>query len=160
MAYLDSTGLQEQIRYIKAYVNNSIPNQVDWSDINNVPTTFTPSVHNQTSDTINAMTGYSKASSVSAISTSDTLNAAIGKLEKAIEEKSDTTNSAGAANSTSKLFLVGTTSQATGTTYSNANVYAANGALHATSINTGGNVIVGGTADTNYLQLPSGIKLY
>ncbi len=24
MAYLDSTGLQEQIRYIKAYVNNKI----------------------------------------------------------------------------------------------------------------------------------------
>lgn len=72
----------------------------------------------------------------------------------------NTTNSAGAGNSTSKLFLVGTTAQSTGTSYSNANVYATNGALHATSISTGGNVVVGGTADTNYLQLPSGIKLY
>lgn len=72
----------------------------------------------------------------------------------------NTTTSSGAANSTSKLFLVGTTAQATGTTYSNANVYATNGALHATSISTGGNVVVGGTANTNYLQLPSGIKLY
>ena len=72
----------------------------------------------------------------------------------------NTTNSAGAGNSTSKLFLVGTTAQSTGTSYSNANVYATNGALHATSISTGGNVVVGGTANTNYLQLPSGIKLY
>lgn len=73
---------------------------------------------------------------------------------------SNTTNSAGAGNSTAKLFLVGTTAQSTGTSYSNANVYATNGALHASSISTGGNVVVGGTANTNYLQLPSGIKLY
>ena len=72
----------------------------------------------------------------------------------------NTTNSAGAGNSTAKLFLVGTTAQSTGTSYSNANVYATNGALYATSISTGGNVVVGGTANTNYLQLPSGIKLY
>lgn len=72
----------------------------------------------------------------------------------------NTTNSAGADNSTAKLFLVGTTAQSTGTSYSNANVYATNGALHASSISTGGNVVVGGTANTNYLQLPSGIKLY
>ena len=72
----------------------------------------------------------------------------------------NTTNSAGAGNSTAKLFLVGTTAQSTGTSYSNANVYATNGALHASSISTGGNVVVGGTANTNYLQLPSGIKLY
>lgn len=72
----------------------------------------------------------------------------------------NTTNSAGAGNSTSKLFLVGTTAQSTGTSYSNANVYATNGALHASSISTDGNVVVGGTANTNYLQLPSGIKLY
>ena len=72
----------------------------------------------------------------------------------------NTTNSAGAGNSTAKLFLVGTTAQSTGTSYSNANVYATNGALHAASISTGGNVVVGGTANTNYLQLPSGIKLY
>lgn len=37
--------------------------------------------HNQASSTINAMTGYTKATSVSAIAASDTLNAAIGKLE-------------------------------------------------------------------------------
>lgn len=43
--------------------------------------------HTQASSTINAMTGYSKPSSTSAIATSDTLNAAIGKLEKALDGK-------------------------------------------------------------------------
>ena len=46
-----------------------------------------PKNHNQASNTINAMTGYSKASSASAITTSDSLNTAIGKLEKALDGK-------------------------------------------------------------------------
>ena len=45
------------------------------------------SSHNQASSTINAMTGYTKASSVAAIATSDSLNTAIGKLEKALDGK-------------------------------------------------------------------------
>lgn len=43
------------------------------------------SSHNQASNTINAMTGYSKPSTTSAIKASDNLNTAIGKLEKALE---------------------------------------------------------------------------
>lgn len=42
------------------------------------------------SSKITAMTSYSKASSVSAISTSDSLNTAIGKLEKALDGKLST----------------------------------------------------------------------
>jgi len=45
--------------------------------------------HNQASNTINAMTGYSKAATVSAITTSDSLNDAIGKLEKALDSKQE-----------------------------------------------------------------------
>ena len=60
---------------------------VDWTDIDNVPSTFTPASHNQASNTINALTGYSKPSSTSALGTSDTLNAALGKLEKALDGK-------------------------------------------------------------------------
>lgn len=45
------------------------------------------SSHNQASNTINAMTGYSKPSSTSAIAATDTLNGAIGKLEKALDGK-------------------------------------------------------------------------
>lgn len=40
-----------------------------------------PFSHNQASNTIDAMTGYSKPASGSAISASDTLNSAVGKLE-------------------------------------------------------------------------------
>lgn len=53
----------------------------------------TPTAHNQASNTINAMTGYSKAASASAIGTGDTLNTAIGKLEKALDGKSATGHS-------------------------------------------------------------------
>lgn len=45
--------------------------------------------HNQASNTINAMTGYSKPSSASAIGTGDTLNAAIGKLEYKVDAYDD-----------------------------------------------------------------------
>ena len=63
---------------------------VTWNDVTGKPTTFTPSAHNQASNTINAMTGYSKPTSTSAIATSDTLNTAIGKLEKALDGKQAT----------------------------------------------------------------------
>lgn len=53
--------------------------------------------HNQASNTINAMTGYSKASSASAISTSDSLNTAIGKLEKGLDGKLGTDAKAASA---------------------------------------------------------------
>ncbi len=43
------------------------------------------------SNKITAMTGYSKASSASAIATTDSLNTAIGKLEKALDGKTSNT---------------------------------------------------------------------
>lgn len=48
-------------------------------------TNYAPTSHNHNAGQITAMTGYSKPSSTSAISASDSLNAAIGKLEKALE---------------------------------------------------------------------------
>ena len=51
---------------------------------------------------------------------------------------SDTKNTAGSTNSTSKLFLIGAATQDTNPqTYSNANVYTQNGELYANRINTG-----------------------
>lgn len=47
----------------------------------------TPVAHNQASNTITTMTGYSKPASTSTITTTDSLNAAIGKLEKALDGK-------------------------------------------------------------------------
>lgn len=50
------------------------------------------------------------------------------------DTNTDTKNTAGATNSTSKLFLVGATTQtANPQTYSNSNVYMSNGALHAST---------------------------
>lgn len=60
-------------------------NSVEWTNVSNKPSEYTPSSHNHSSSNITSMSGYIKASSVSAISTSDTLNNAIGKLEKYIE---------------------------------------------------------------------------
>ena len=47
---------------------------------------FAASSHNQAANTITAMTGYSKASASAAISTSDSLNKAIGKLEYKVDQ--------------------------------------------------------------------------
>ena len=58
-----------------------------WGNITGKPSTFTPSGHNQASNTITAMTGYAKASAVAAIAATDSLNVAIGKLEKALDGK-------------------------------------------------------------------------
>lgn len=48
--------------------------------------------HTQAASSINKMTGYSKPASTSAIKTTDTLNSAIGKLEKALDGKAATSH--------------------------------------------------------------------
>ena len=65
---------------------------VAWGDVTGKPTTFTPSSHNQASSTINALTSYSKSVSggTGALSTSDTLNKALAKLENALDGKQGT----------------------------------------------------------------------
>ena len=61
-----------------------------WANITDKPSSFAPSAHNQASNTITAMTGYVKASAYSAIAATDNLNVAIGKLEKALDGKANT----------------------------------------------------------------------
>lgn len=68
--FLDYTGLGYFCSKIKAWCN----------------ATFAAITHNHASNAVNVMTGYSKPNSTSAITTSDTLNQAIGKLEKAIDD--------------------------------------------------------------------------
>lgn len=67
-------------------INANLANKVDTTD-GRLSDARTPKAHNQASSTINAMTGYSKPSSTGAIAATDTLNAAIGKLEKALDSK-------------------------------------------------------------------------
>ena len=69
------------------YVANHAISSVDWNSIVNKPNLFTPETHNQASNTINVLTGYTKASIADALSANDTLNIALGKLEKLIDER-------------------------------------------------------------------------
>lgn len=62
-------------------------NGVAFDGTGNITITANPNAHNQASNTINAMTGYVKANAVAAISATDSLNTAIGKLEKALDGK-------------------------------------------------------------------------
>lgn len=62
-------------------------NGVAFDGTKDITITANPNAHNQASNTINAMTGYVKADAVAAISATDSLNTAIGKLEKALDGK-------------------------------------------------------------------------
>ena len=64
-------------------------NGVNFDGTANITITAAPNAHNQASNTINAMTGYTKATESSAIDAADTLNAAIGKLEFKVDSKQD-----------------------------------------------------------------------
>ena len=67
---------------------------VSWSQVTDKPSSFTPDSHNQASNTITALTGYAKPSATGAIGTSDSLNSALGKLEKGLDGKLSTTGTA------------------------------------------------------------------
>ncbi|MDY5647037.1 MAG: hypothetical protein SPF22_08555 [Candidatus Onthovivens sp.] len=82
---------------------------VSWDNVSSKPTSFTPASHNQASNTITALTGYSKPSSTSAIGTSDSLNAALGKLEKALDSKLSTSGTAAKATQDSAGQQINTT---------------------------------------------------
>ena len=64
-------------------------NGVNFDGTANITITANPNAHNQASNTINSMAGYTKATESSAIITGDTLNAAIGKLEFKVDSKQD-----------------------------------------------------------------------
>lgn len=72
--------------YTEDEVNSELDKKVDKTD-SRLTDARTPLAHNHESSDINKMTGYSKPSGTSAINASDTLNAAIGKLEKALDGK-------------------------------------------------------------------------
>ena len=62
----------------------------------------TPIAHNHPSSEINKMTGYSKPTSTSAIAATDSLNTAIGKLERALDGKGTSSFSGSYNDLTSK----------------------------------------------------------
>lgn len=80
---VDDSRLNEEAGYSEYKL------EVKWDEITSKPGEFTPAAHQQASDTINVMTGYSKAAATEAISASDSLNTAIGKLERALDDKAN-----------------------------------------------------------------------
>lgn len=60
-----------------------------WSEVSGKPSTFNPASHTHTSQDVSKMTGYVKGSTTAAITATDTLNAAISKLEVALDNKSN-----------------------------------------------------------------------
>ena len=97
------TSLQDELddkailnhKHVKADITDfptlaTVATSGSYTDLINIPSTFTPAAHNQASSTINALTGYAKPSATSALATTDTLNSALGKLEKALDGKQPT----------------------------------------------------------------------
>lgn len=95
---------------------------------------------------IGAMTGYAKASSASAIGTSDTLNEAIGKLEKGLDSKQATIDSshkldADLVDDTSATHKFATSAQLTQIATNQSNI---DGQQNATSSGGNGYALVNG----------------
>lgn len=99
----DDTKLNVADGYVEYTAGSA--SSVPWSGVTGKPATFAPSTHNQASNTITAMTGYAKASAVAAIATTDSLNVAIGKLEKSLDNKLNASDVVAIANTEiDKLF--------------------------------------------------------
>ena len=84
---------------ISAFTNDTgFITGVSWSDVTSKPSAFTPATHNQGSNTIITLTGYTKPDTTGALVTTDTLNAALGKLEAALDTKQPVGNYATTVN--------------------------------------------------------------
>ena len=94
---------EEAFEVYKAGAAASAP----WAGITGKPESYTPSTHNQDGSTINALTGYSKAQSQSAIAAADSLNVALGKLEK----KADDAQSSAISSTDIAAIIAGTYGQ-------------------------------------------------
>ena len=57
------------------------PETIAWGSVTGKPTSFAPSAHEHSTADIKSLTGYSKATTAGDLATTDTLNAALGKLE-------------------------------------------------------------------------------
>lgn len=93
--------LQSSLSRTKTYIDTQLGNYYNKTTVDAAHKVFSDHItaantalagksdsgHKHASNDINAMTGYSKPANTSAIAASDTLNQAIGKLEKAIESK-------------------------------------------------------------------------
>lgn len=83
--YLNKNRTQELINTIRGHLSDIATVLSNLASGDARDNTKAPINHNQPSSTITSMTGYSKPQSTSAIAATDTLNEAIGKLEKGLD---------------------------------------------------------------------------
>ncbi len=71
---------------VSSFINDAgYLDSVDWTDVGNKPAVFTPDTHNHSTSDITSLNGYAIASTAGAIAATDTLNEALGKLQKSID---------------------------------------------------------------------------
>lgn len=63
------------------HITINSPTTLSWDNITNRPDEYTPEAHTHTTNQINSLANYVISSQATAITTTDTLNAALGKLE-------------------------------------------------------------------------------
>lgn len=83
--YLNKSRTQELINTIRGHLSDIATVLSNLASGDARDNTKAPIDHTQASNTVTSMTGYSKPQATSAIAATDTLNEAIGKLEKAID---------------------------------------------------------------------------
>ena len=65
---------------------DTVVTSLGWSNVTDKPSTFAPASHTHAGTEV-TLTGYEKASTIAAVATTDTIDVAIGKLEKALDGK-------------------------------------------------------------------------
>ena len=75
---------------------------VAWNDVTDKPNSFNPSAHFHTTSDVSALTGYTKAASASEIAASDSLNVALGKIQKTLDAKQNSADAIATAVKASK----------------------------------------------------------
>ena len=107
------SDLLEQIgtKASTSYVNAELAKKANVDHTHN----YAPASHNHNSGQVTAMTGYAKATTAAAIATTDTLNVAIGKLEKALDGKQAAGSYASATHNHDTVYLGKTATAAAAT---------------------------------------------
>ena len=70
---------------------------VAWNDVTDKPSSFTPSAHTHTTADITALTSYTKAATAAEIAATDTLNIALGKIQKTLDAKQNSADAIASA---------------------------------------------------------------
>lgn len=76
------TGRVSVVSDANGNITINTPTTIDWTNVEGRPETFAPSGHTHSSRDITSLDDYAEAKNVAALATTDSLNTALGKLEK------------------------------------------------------------------------------